>query len=97
MEVSGDVLGTSYLKKPFLKVSGLTLLMPPFETHALDLWVIIKKGFHQATFLPQVWEQLPDKKEFLTHLCLKAGLETDSWKREKLEVSTYQVQAFEEH
>ena len=59
--------------------------------------VIIKKGFHQATFLPQVWEQLPDKKEFLTHLCLKAGLETDSWKREKLEVSTYQVQAFEEH
>lgn len=59
--------------------------------------VIIKKGFHQATFLPQVWEQLPDKKEFLTHLCLKAGLEMDSWKREKLEVSTYQVQAFEEH
>ena len=59
--------------------------------------VIIKKGFHQATFLPQVWEQLPDKKEFLTHLCLKAGLERDSWKREELEVSTYQVQAFEEH
>ena len=59
--------------------------------------VIIKKGFHQATFLPQVWEQLPDKKEFLTHLCLKAGLEMDSWKKEKLEVSTYQVQAFEEH
>lgn len=59
--------------------------------------VIIKKGFHQATFLPQVWEQLPDKKEFLTHLCLKAGLEMDAWKKEKLEVSTYQVQAFEEH
>jgi AmmeMemoRadiSam system protein A len=59
--------------------------------------VIIKKGFHQATFLPQVWEQLPDKKEFLAHLCLKAGLEMDAWKKEKLEVSTYQVQAFEEH
>ncbi len=59
--------------------------------------VIIKKGFHQATFLPQVWEQLPDKKEFLTHLCLKAGLEMDAWRKEKLEVSTYQVQAFEEH
>jgi AmmeMemoRadiSam system protein A len=59
--------------------------------------VIIKKGFHQATFLPQVWEQLPDKKEFLTHLCMKAGLERDAWKKEKLEVSTYQVQAFEEH
>ncbi|MGD9320218.1 MAG: AmmeMemoRadiSam system protein A [Desulfobacteraceae bacterium] len=59
--------------------------------------VIIKKGFHQATFLPQVWEQLPDKKEFLTHLCMKAGLEMDAWKNDKLEVSTYQVQAFEEH
>ena len=59
--------------------------------------VIIKKGFHQATFLPQVWEQLPNKKEFLTHLCMKAGLEKDAWKQEKLEVSTYQVQAFEEH
>ncbi len=59
--------------------------------------VIIKKGFNQATFLPQVWEQLPNKTEFLTHLCLKAGLDEDAWKKEKLEVSTYQVQAFEEH
>ena len=59
--------------------------------------VIIKKEYHQATFLPQVWEQLPDKKEFLTHLCLKAGLDGYAWEREELEVSTYQVQAFEEH
>jgi AmmeMemoRadiSam system protein A len=59
--------------------------------------VIIKKGFNQATFLPQVWEQLPDKKEFLRHLCSKAGLDLDAWKTETLEVSTYQVQAFEEH
>lgn len=59
--------------------------------------VIIKKGFYQATFLPQVWEQLPDKKEFFTHLCLKASLDGDEWKKGTLEVSTYQVQAFEEH
>jgi AmmeMemoRadiSam system protein A len=59
--------------------------------------VILKKGFNQATFLPQVWEQLPNKTEFLTHLCLKAGLDGDAWKKEVLEVSTYQVQAFEEH
>jgi AmmeMemoRadiSam system protein A len=58
--------------------------------------VIIKKGFYEATFLPQVWEQLSDKEEFLSHLCLKAGLSPDSWKKEKLHVSTYQVQAFEE-
>ncbi len=58
--------------------------------------VILKKGFYQATFLPQVWEQLPDKKEFLSHLCMKAGLPADSWSKEKLQISTYQVQAFEE-
>ncbi len=58
--------------------------------------VILRKGPHQATFLPQVWEQLPDKESFLTHLCLKAGLDGDAWKKEPLEVLTYQVQAFEE-
>jgi AmmeMemoRadiSam system protein A len=58
--------------------------------------VILKKGFYQATFLPQVWEQLPDVEEFLMHLCLKAGLDGGAWKREKLEVLTYQVQAFHE-
>lgn len=58
--------------------------------------VIIKKGAHQATFLPQVWEQLPDKEDFLTHLCLKAGLSGEAWREGDLEVSTYQVQAFEE-
>ena len=58
--------------------------------------VILKKGYNQSTFLPQVWEQLPDKKEFLTHLCLKAGLDGNEWEKGKLEVSTYQVQAFEE-
>ena len=58
--------------------------------------VIIKKGYHQATFLPQVWDQLPDKREFLTHLCLKAGLDGQAWKKDKLEVLLYQVQAFHE-
>jgi len=58
--------------------------------------VIIKKGYYQATFLPQVWEQLPDKKEFFTHLCLKAGMDGNEWKKGKIEVYTYQVQAFEE-
>ena len=58
--------------------------------------VIIKKGYHQSTFLPQVWEQLPRKEEFLNHLCLKAGLDEDEWKKGRIEVSTYQAQAFEE-
>lgn len=36
--------------------------------------LIIRDGNYQAVFLPDVWEQLPDKKEFLEQLKLKAGL-----------------------
>ena len=58
--------------------------------------VIIRKGYASATFLPQVWEQLPRPEEFLSHLCMKAGLPSDAWKDPQLEVLTYQVQYFEE-
>ena len=59
--------------------------------------VIIRKGHASATFLPQVWEQLPRPEDFLTHLCMKAGLPSDAWENSKLKVLTYQVQYFEEH
>lgn len=59
--------------------------------------VIIRKGMHSATFLPQVWDQLPDKEAFLSHLCLKAGLAADEWKKGDLQVYTYRVQYFEEN
>ena len=36
--------------------------------------IIIKDGQYQAVYLPVVWEQLPDKKEFLNSLKMKAGL-----------------------
>ena len=36
--------------------------------------IIIKDGNYQAVYLPSVWEQLPDKKEFLNTLKIKAGL-----------------------
>jgi AmmeMemoRadiSam system protein B/AmmeMemoRadiSam system protein A len=59
--------------------------------------VIIRKGPAGATFLPQVWEQLPKPEEFLAHLCMKAGLPSQAWKNSELEVLTYQVQYFEEN
>lgn len=58
--------------------------------------VILRQGFASGTFLPQVWEQLPKKEDFLSHLCLKAGLRADAWQKSKLEVMTYQVQYFDE-
>jgi len=56
--------------------------------------VIIRKERAGATFLPQVWKQLPEPDIFLSRLCAKAGLSADSWKNTKLEVLTYQVQYF---
>lgn len=98
-------LGQNEFEKIRVEVSILTEPKPLPYTDANDLLaklrpgtdgVIIRKGYHQATFLPQVWEQLPNKKDFLSHLCLKAGLDRDAWAYEKLEVHAYQVQAFEE-
>ena len=89
-----------------IEVSLLTEPQPIAYKDAADLLakirpqvdgIIIKKGMHSSTFLPQVWEQLPDKESFLSHLCLKAGLPGDEWKKGDLEVLTYQVQYFEEH
>lgn len=49
-----------------------------------------------ATFLPQVWKQLPTPELFLGHLCRKAGLADNYWRDGQLDVQTYQVQYFEE-
>ena len=59
--------------------------------------VIINKGLARSTFLPQVWEQLPRTEDFLAHLCRKAGLSPDEWKKGELGVSIYQVQYFNEN
>jgi uncharacterized protein len=58
--------------------------------------VILVDGFRRATFLPQVWEKLPDKGAFLAHLCQKMGAAPDLWWRKKLEVFIYQVEEFHE-
>lgn len=58
--------------------------------------VILKDGRHGATFLPQVWDQLPGVEAFLGHLCVKAGLQRERWREGALEIKTYQVQAFAE-
>jgi AmmeMemoRadiSam system protein A len=41
--------------------------------------LILELDEHRATFLPQVWEQLPDRREFLAHLKRKAGLAPAFW------------------
>lgn len=63
--------------------------------------VILKQDNHHATFLPQVWEQLPTFDQFIVHLFEKAGLKNQtenamSLENNKTEIFTYTVQKIEE-
>lgn len=52
-------------------------------------------GSFQATFLPQVWAQLPQAEAFLDHLSRKAGC-PGLWRQADTTILTYLVEAFEE-
>ncbi|BAL81098.1 AmmeMemoRadiSam system protein A [Caldisericum exile] len=92
---------------PYIEIE-ISILSPPEKIYFKDTedlfekvkpfkhGVIIRKGFYQATFLPQVWEELPNHEDFFTHLCLKAGLNGDCFRYKNLEVEVYTVLAFSE-
>lgn len=85
----------------------VSLLSPPVpiefssESELLELIVpgkdglVISNGMHRATFLPQVWEQLPEPKEFLSHLKQKSGLPGDT-PIETFKVQRYRVDKWKE-
>ena len=89
-----------------IEVSRLTIPEPLDYSDADDLvaklrpgvdGVILKDGhYHRATFLPQVWEKIPDKAEFLDNLCYKMSSPPDTWRKKKLDVLIYQVEEFHE-
>lgn len=58
--------------------------------------VVLKDGFRRATFLPQVWDKIPDKALFLSTLCQKMGASENLWRLKLLEVLTYQVEEIRE-
>jgi AmmeMemoRadiSam system protein A len=58
--------------------------------------VLLHIGPRTATFLPQVWAQVPDKVKFLEHLSEKAGCEPSAWRGKDVSVSIYHVECFEE-
>ncbi len=61
----------------------------------VDGVVLSWKG-RRATFLPQVWQKIPDPDEFLDHLCMKMGVDPYLWRKEVLDVSIYHVIEFRE-
>ena len=88
-----------------LEISRLTDPHPLQYSSAEDLikklrphvdGVILKSGHRRATFLPQVWEKIPDPVQFLQHLCRKMGLIENAWQSMPMEVLVYQVEEFQE-
>jgi len=55
--------------------------------------LIIAHGRRRATFLPAVWEKLPDRAEFLAHLKAKAGM-PHSWWSAQVSVHRYTASEF---
>jgi len=52
--------------------------------------IILQSGFHKATFLPAVWEQISKAEDFINHLKIKAGLDKHDWP-DDLKISRYQA------
>jgi len=64
--------------------------------HPLEDGVVLKDMGRRATFLPQVWEKIPDPGTFLNHLCQKMGAPADLWRTKPIQVLIYQVEEFAE-
>ena len=58
--------------------------------------LILEKGINRATFLPCVWDELPEKEKFLSHLSMKAGLAPDGWKDPEVKFYVYGAEEFSE-
>jgi MEMO1 family protein len=66
------------------------------QLHPYRDGIVLHVGNRSATYLPQVWSQLPDKVQFLESLCEKAGCERSAWRGSNAGVATYQVESFKE-
>lgn len=87
-----------------VEVSLLSPIQPiafPSEADALAALrpgidgVVLEYRHYHSTFLPQVWEQLPEPGLFMAHLKRKAGLPADFW-AEELRLSRYSVSKWRE-
>ena len=85
-----------------IEISRLTLPKKLAYTDAEDLLaklhpqvdgVILRDGPRRATFLPQVWEKIPDKAEFLDNLCYKMGAAPDTWRRKPSRCSSTRLRS----
>jgi len=58
--------------------------------------LILKYEKYSSVLLPQVWEEVKDKEEFLKILSLKAKNDPNLWKKEGVRIYKFKVIAFKE-
>jgi len=87
-----------------VEVSLLTPAMPLAFSDEADFMaqlrpgldgIVFQYGRHRSTFLPQVWESLPEPEQFMQQLKRKAGLPPNFW-HETVSISRYEVTKWKE-
>ena len=77
---------------------GMLDIVSNFDVTALRPGVdglVLERGSHRSTFLPQVWESLSEPPDFVAALKQKAGLERDFWS-DGMRFSRYAVEKYKE-
>ncbi len=77
-----------------LEFDGPADLMRKLRPHVDG--VVLELAGRRSTFLPQVWESLPNVETFLNQLALKAGRRAADWRDPSTSVMTYQVESITE-
>lgn len=96
-ELDKIVIEASVLSKPE-KINAKTREKILGEIKPKIDGLILENGHSSGLFLPQVWDELPSKEEFLENLCFKAGLyDPGAWHGNGTELYRFRVQAFEEN
>jgi AmmeMemoRadiSam system protein A len=95
MPVSADEV-----EKLDIEISVLTPLEIIDDVNNIEIGkdgLLMKRGYNQGLLLPQVaTEQRWDRKTFLQHTCMKAGLPTDAWQDDETEIYKFSAIIFGE-
>lgn len=92
-EAGADARGDEAATRPVRSRSELEAALRP----GCDGLILADHRGRSATFLPQVWDELPDPHEFVSHLLAKAGIRPDyDWTNGDIDCQRYEVTAYAE-
>lgn len=93
-EIKNLIIEISVLTNPApIEVKNPAKLLENIDS---SMWLILQKWNNSGTFLPQVWEKIPNKEEFMKNLSMKAGLHPEAWKDADTEIYYYKVESFQD-